>query len=107
MMPPTISAYYDTQLNTINIPAGILQPPFFDDNADVAANYGATGGGMGHEIIHGFGVRGRKFAASGICRDWWTAEDAKAYVERGKCLSDEYTHEVPEAGPAVKQDGHF
>jgi putative endopeptidase len=107
MTPPTINAYYDTQLNTINFPAGILQPPFFDDNVDVAANYGATGGIVGHEIIHGFDDRGRKFDASGNLRDWWTAEDANAYVERGKCISDEYTQEVPEAGPGVKQDGHL
>jgi endothelin-converting enzyme/putative endopeptidase len=107
MTPPTISAYYDTQLNTINIPAGILQPPFFDDNADVAVNYGAIGGVIGHEIIHGFDDRGRKFDASGNLRDWWTAEDAKAYVEQSKCISDEYTQEIPEAGPGVKQDGHL
>jgi putative endopeptidase len=107
MTPPTINAYYDTQLNTINFPAGILQPPFFDDNADVAANYGATGGIIGHEIIHGFDDRGRKFDASGDLRDWWTAEDAKAYGERGRCISDEYTQEVPEAGPGVKQDGRL
>ena len=107
MTPSAVDAYYDTQLNTINFPAGILQPPFFDDNADVAANYGATGGVIGHEIIHGFDDRGRKFDASGNLRDWWTAEDAKAYVERGKCISDEYTQEVPEAGPGLKQDGHL
>jgi putative endopeptidase len=107
MTPPTVDAYYDTQLNTINFPAGILQPPFFDDNADVSTNYGATGGVIGHEITHGFDDRGRKFDASGNLRDWWTLEDAKAYTERDKCISDEYTQEVPEAGPGVKQDGHL
>jgi len=105
MTPPTINAYYDPQLNTINFPAGILQPPFFDPTKDDAVNYGAIGMIIGHEIIHGFDDQGRKFDAHGNLRDWWTAEDAKQYDERGKCISDEYTQEVPEAGPGVKQNG--
>ena len=100
MTPPTINAYYDPQLNTINFPAGILQPPFFDPTKDDAVNYGAIGMVIGHEIIHGFDDQGRKFDATGNLRDWWTAEDAKLYDERGKCISDEYTQDVPEAGPA-------
>jgi len=103
--PPTIDAYYDPQLNTINFPAGILQPPFFDPTKDDAVNFGAIGMVIGHEIIHGFDDEGRKFDAKGNLRDWWTAEDAKQYEERGKCISDEYTQEVPEAGPGVKQNG--
>jgi putative endopeptidase len=103
MTPPTINAYYDPQLNTINFPAGILQPPFFDPTKDDAVNYGAIGMVIGHEIIHGFDDQGRKFDAHGNLRDWWTAEDAKQYDERGKCISDEYTQDVPEAG--VKQNG--
>lgn len=105
MTPPTINAYYDPQLNTINFPAGILQPPFFDPQRDDAVNFGAIGMVIGHEIIHGFDDEGRKFDAQGNLRDWWTAEDAKQYDERGKCISDEYTQEVPEAGPGVKQNG--
>jgi len=105
MTPPTINAYYDPQLNTINFPAGILQPPFFDPSKDDAVNYGAIGMVIGHEIIHGFDDEGRKFDASGNLRDWWTADDAKKYDERGKCISDEYTQEVPEAGPGIKQNG--
>ncbi|HEY1660131.1 MAG TPA: M13 family metallopeptidase [Candidatus Sulfotelmatobacter sp.] len=105
MTPPTINAYYDPQLNTINFPAGILQPPFFDKNKDDAVNYGAIGMVIGHELTHGFDDQGRKFDAKGDLRDWWTAEDAKQYDERGKCISDEYTQEVPEAGPGVKQNG--
>ncbi len=105
MTPPTINAYYDPQLNTINFPAGILQPPYFDPTKDDAVNYGAIGMVIGHEIIHGFDDQGRKFDAHGNLRDWWTAEDAKQYDERGKCISDEYTQEVPEAGPGVKQNG--
>jgi endothelin-converting enzyme/putative endopeptidase len=105
MTPPTINAYYDPQLNTINFPAGILQPPFFDPAKDDAVNYGAIGMVIGHEIIHGFDDQGRKFDANGNLRDWWTADDAKKYDERGKCISDEYTQEVPEAGAGVKQNG--
>ncbi len=105
MTPPTINAYYDPQLNTINFPAGILQPPFFEKAMDDSVNYGAIGMVIGHEIIHGFDDQGRKFDAHGNLRDWWTAEDAKQYDERGKCISDEYTQEVPDAGPGVKQNG--
>lgn len=105
MTPPTINAYYDPQLNTINFPAGILQPPFFDPTKDDAVNYGAIGMVIGHEIIHGFDDQGRKFDARGNLRDWWTDEDGKQYDERGKCISDEYTQEVPEAGEGVKQNG--
>ena len=105
MTPPTINAYYDPQLNTINFPAGILQPPFFDPTKDDAVNYGAIGMVIGHEIIHGFDDQGRKFDAHGNLRDWWTADDGKQYDQRGKCISDEYTQDVPEAGAGVKQNG--
>jgi putative endopeptidase len=105
MTPPTINAYYDPQLNTINFPAGILQPPYFDPSKDDAVNYGAIGMVIGHEIIHGFDDQGRKFDSKGNLRDWWTAEDSKQYDERGKCISDEYTQEVPDAGEGVKQNG--
>jgi putative endopeptidase len=105
MTPPTINAYYDPQLNTINFPAGILQPPFFEKTMDDSVNYGAIGMVIGHELTHGFDDQGRKFDAHGNLRDWWTAEDAKQYDERGKCISDEYTQDVPDAGPGVKQNG--
>jgi len=105
MTPPTINAYYDPQLNTINFPAGILQPPFFDKSMDDSVNFGAIGMVIGHELTHGFDDQGRKFDAHGNLRDWWTAEDAKQYDERGKCISDEYTQNVPDAGPGVKQNG--
>jgi putative endopeptidase len=105
MTPPTINAYYDPQLNTINFPAGILQPPFFDTRKDDAVNFGAIGMVIGHELTHGFDDQGRKFDAQGNLRDWWTPEDATQYDERGKCIADEYTEEVPEAGPGVKQNG--
>ena len=105
MTPPTINAYYDPQLNTINFPAGILQPPYFDKQYDASVNYGAIGAVIGHEITHGFDDEGRQFDATGNLRDWWTPEDAKAYDERGKCIADEYTEDIPEAGPGVKQNG--
>ena len=105
MTPPTINAYYDPQLNTINFPAGILQPPFFDPAKDDAVNYGAIGMVIGHEIIHGFDDQGRKFDAQGNLRDWWNDADAKKYDERGKCISEEYTQDVPDAGAGVKQNG--
>jgi putative endopeptidase len=103
MSPPTVNAYEDAASNTINFPAGILQPPFFDAGQVDAANYGAIGGVIGHEIIHGYDDQGRKFDAKGNLRDWWTKEDAANYDKRDECITDEYTQDVPEAG--VKQNG--
>ena len=103
MTPPTVNAYEDAQTNTINFPAGILQPPFFELSQIDAVNYGGIGMVIGHEIIHGYDDQGRKFDKDGNLKDWWTAADAASYDERGKCISDEYTQEVPEAG--VKQNG--
>jgi putative endopeptidase len=105
MTPPTIDAYEDPQTNTINFPAGILHLPFYGVNQDDPVNYGAIGAVIGHESIHGFDDEGRKFNAQGNLRDWWTSSDAKEYEARAKCISDQYTQEVPEAGPGVKQDG--
>ncbi|MCE9628163.1 MAG: M13 family metallopeptidase, partial [Candidatus Eisenbacteria bacterium] len=84
MTPPTVNAYYSGSLNSINFPAGILQPPFFDSKADDATNYGAIGAVIGHEMGHGFDDRGRQFDGKGNLRDWWTAAD----VERYKKLAD-------------------
>jgi endothelin-converting enzyme/putative endopeptidase len=105
MTPPTINAYNDPQNNTINFPAGILQLPFFDAKQSDAANYGAIGMVIGHEITHGFDDQGRKFDAKGNLRDWWTEADATAYDQRGNCLAAEYTHDVPELGAGVKANG--
>ncbi len=107
MTPPTINAYYDPQLNTINFPAGILQPPFFEKDLDAAVNYGGIGAVIGHEITHGFDDQGRQFDATGNLRDWWTPEDGKAYDERGNCIANEYTQDILEAGPGVKQNGRL
>ena len=103
MTPPTLNADEDPKTNTINFPAGILQPPLFEANLDDAVNYGAIGMVIGHEITHGFDDVGRKFDAQGNLRDWWTERDAKAYEQRGKCISSEYTQEVPDLG--VKTNG--
>src|SRR5215467_6190429 len=84
MTPPTVNAYEDAQTNTINFPAGILQPPFFDAAAPDAVNFGAIGMVIGHEIIHGFDDQGRKFDADGNLKDWWTASDASSYDKRGQ-----------------------
>jgi predicted metalloendopeptidase len=105
MTPPTVNAYEDAQTNTINFPAGILQPPFFDAAQIDAVNFGAIGAVIGHEIIHGYDDQGRKFDAEGNLRDWWTPEDAANYEQRGQCISDEYTQAVPEAGAGVRQNG--
>jgi endothelin-converting enzyme/putative endopeptidase len=100
MSPPTVNAYYDPQLNAINFPAGILQPPFYSNNIDDAINYGAIGAVIGHELTHGFDDEGRQFDAQGNLRDWWTPEDAKHFEERADCLVKEYS------GFAVESDVH-
>ena len=91
MTPPTVNAYYDSQLNDINFPAGILQPPLFDPNSDDAPNYGDTGATIGHELTHGFDDEGRKFDANGNLRDWWTPQDAEQFEKRTSCLVDQYS----------------
>jgi putative endopeptidase len=105
MTAPTVNAYEDPQTNTINFPAGILQPPFFDPAQIDAVNYGSVGMFIGHEITHGFDDQGRKFDADGNLKDWWTPEDSSNYDKRDQCIQDEYTQDVPEAGPGVKQNG--
>ncbi|HUI99471.1 MAG TPA: M13 family metallopeptidase [Usitatibacter sp.] len=94
MTPPTVNAYYDAQMNDINFPAGVLQPPLFDARMDDAPNYGDTGGTIGHELTHGFDDQGRKFDSKGDLRDWWTAADAKAFEERAQCIVDQYASYV-------------
>jgi len=91
MTPPTVNAYYNSQMNDINFPAGVLQPPAFDPDSDAAPNYGDTGGTIGHELTHGFDDEGRQFDAQGNLRDWWTAEDGKEFVKRASCISDQYS----------------
>ncbi len=90
MTPPTVNADYNPQMNDINFPAGVLQPPLFDFKLDDAPNYGNTGATIGHELTHGFDDEGRQFDAKGNLRDWWTAHDAEEFEKRAKCVSDQY-----------------
>ena len=95
MTPPTVDAYEDPQTNTINFPAGILQPLYFDATQDDVINYGAEGAVVGHELTHDFDDQGRKFDVKGNLHDWWTTEDARQYDERGACIAKEYTGPIP------------
>src|SRR5215467_8735854 len=90
MTPPTVNAYYNPQMNDINFPAGVLQPPLYDPRLDDAPNYGNTGGTIGHELTHGFDDQGRQFDAKGNLRDWWTKEDGQQFEKRAQCIVDQY-----------------
>jgi putative endopeptidase len=98
MTPPTVNAYYSPQENNINFPAGILQPPFYNNSADMAVSFGAIGSVIGHELTHGFDDQGRQFDADGNLRDWWTAKDDAEFKQRVGCISDEYSHFSPVPG---------
>ena len=91
MTPPTVNAYYDSSMNDINFPAGILQPPFYDNAMDDGVNFGGIGMVVGHELTHGFDDEGRQFDAKGNLRDWWTPEDAKEFEKRAACIEREYS----------------
>ena len=95
MFPQTINAYYNPLANQITFPAAILQPPFFDPNADAAANYGAIGAVIGHEMGHGFDNEGRKFDPTGKLRDWWTPGAAKAFTTKTDALVAQYNGFFP------------
>ena len=103
MTPQEINAYYNPQNNEIVFPAAILQPPFFDANADDAVNYGAIGAIIGHEIGHGFDDQGRKFGPDGGLEDWWTPKDADEFTTRVSRLIKEYSQF--EALPGLKVNG--
>jgi putative endopeptidase len=90
MTPPTVNAQYSAVLNSIFFPAAILQPPFFDPNADDAVNYGAIGAVIGHEIGHGFDDQGSKYDGDGMYRSWWTDEDRQAFEVRVRALGDQF-----------------
>ena len=90
MTPPTVNASYSSQNNDITFPAGILQPPFFNFEADDALNYGAIGGVIGHEITHGFDDQGSRFDADGNLKMWWTPDDRKKFEERAACVIKQF-----------------
>ncbi|HVR96593.1 MAG TPA: M13 family metallopeptidase [Thermoanaerobaculia bacterium] len=89
--PATVNAYYEGRRNDVTFPAGILQPPFFDPRLDDAANLGAIGTVIGHELTHGFDDEGRQFDAKGNLRDWWAPEDARRFQERASCLEAQFS----------------
>lgn len=101
MTPPTVNAYYDPQMNDVNFPAGVLQPPLYDPKMDDAPNYGDTGATIGHELTHGFDDEGRQFDAQGNLKDWWTKADATNFEDRINCLRDQF------AGYIVVDDIHI
>jgi len=90
MTPPTVNAYYNPQMNDINFPAGVLQPPLYDAKMDAAPNYGNTGSTIGHELTHAFDDEGRQFDAKGNLKDWWTKQDADQFVTHANCVVDQY-----------------
>jgi putative endopeptidase len=92
--PATVDAYYNPQMNDINFPAGVLQPPLYDAKMDDAPNYGNTGGTIGHELTHGFDDEGSQFDAKGNLKNWWKEEDRKKFDGRTKCVSDQYSQYV-------------
>jgi len=100
---PMVNAYYSAQLNSVNCPAGILQPPFFDRNMDDAVNFGAIGMVIAHELAHGFDDEGRQFGPKGNLHDWWLEQDNEQFKERAECLTTEYSgftavHDLKENG---------
>ena len=95
MTPQTVNAYYNSSFNEIVFPAAILQPPFFDPNADAAVNYGAIGAVIGHEMGHGFDDQGSKSDAEGIQRNWWTDEDRAAFDAKADKLAAQYSKYEP------------
>jgi len=95
MTPPTVNAYYNSSMNEIVFPAGILQPPFYDPKADDAVNYGGIGAVIGHEMTHGFDDQGRKSDASGNLRDWWTKEDAEKFTAKAAVVGKQFDAFTP------------
>jgi predicted metalloendopeptidase len=103
--PYTVNAGYTAQTNEIEFPAGLLQPPFFDFEADDAINYGAIGQFIGHEITHGFDNRGSRYDAEGNLKSWWLAEDRQKFDEKASCLVNQFS--AYEVLPGVKINGEL
>lgn len=105
MSPPTVNAYYNPPKNEIVFPAGILQPPLFDMEADDAVNYGAIGAVIGHEMGHGFDDQGSKFDFSGNLQNWWTKEDRKKFDERASCVVEQFNN--LDVGDKLRHNGRL
>ena len=98
IMPPTVNAYYNPNMNEIVFPAGILQPPFFYAEADDAINYGGIGAVIGHEMTHGFDDQGRQYDATGNLRDWWSPQSAAEFKKRAEAVVQQYNGYEPLPG---------
>jgi putative endopeptidase len=105
MTPPTVNAYYDPTMNEIVFPAGILQPPFFDPEADDALNYGGIGAAIGHEMTHGFDDEGRQYDAQGNLKNWWTESDLKNFQARAECVANQFDGYI--AVDNLHENGHL
>ncbi len=106
MNAQTVNASYNPLMNQITFPAGILQPPFFDVNADPAVNYGAIGAVIGHEIGHGFDDQGARSTTTGVQRDWWTAETKAKFKSEDRCAASQYDSYCPFPGACIKRRAH-
>jgi putative endopeptidase len=104
MTPQTNNAYYEPTLNEMCFPAGILQPPFFDEKADDATNYGALASTIGHELTHGFDDQGRQYDSAGNLKNWWTEDDAKGFQSRAERVAQQY--DAFEVLPGLHINGH-
>ena len=105
MTPQTVNAYYDPSLNSLNIPAGILQPPYFDKNWPAAVNYGATGATtVGHEMTHGFDDEGAKFDGHGNLKNWWAPQDLKRFQAETRCVAEQFSSYMVPGGMHVQGD---
>jgi putative endopeptidase len=104
MTPQTVNAYYDPSRNSLNIPAGILQQPYFDVSWSDAVNYGATGATVGHEMTHGFDDEGAKFDGHGNLRNWWAPEDLKKFQAATRCISEQFSQYTVAGGLHVQGD---
>jgi endothelin-converting enzyme/putative endopeptidase len=105
MLPQTVNAYYRPGMNEICFPAAILQKPFFSPDAEMAENYGGIGAVIGHEIGHGFDDQGAQYDGSGNLRDWWTADDKRAFEEKSKALVEQYDAFEPRNLPGEHVNG--
>jgi putative endopeptidase len=105
MTPPTVNAYYNPPQNNINFPAGILQPPFYDNSLDAAVNFGGIGVVIGHEMTHGFDDQGSKYDLHGNVKVWWTDEDLAKFKERTECMAKEYDGFT--VAPGQNENGHL
>jgi putative endopeptidase len=102
MTPQTVNAYYDPSMNSLNVPAGILQPPYFDPQWPDAANYGATGATVGHEMTHAFDDEGSKFDGHGNLKDWWAGADSRRFRRATRCIGEQYSRFTVSGGLHVQ-----